>query len=208
MLEISLTTSIDEEDEDKSENESLKNGCISLANNLNKAVDEIKRPHPMHSFSVSKVNETQNSDNLYNENIENATSLCSVQVSINECPISNDNYDCERRRSCSLSPGILYRKDIFYSGSLINIPQYRSNPDFIQTPALIKKPRKDCFLFRCLHCSEEMIDTFTEMLDFGLLRSAIFLIFAISNFLTSIGFFVPHIYIKVNTITSVRLPNN
>jgi hypothetical protein len=196
MLEISVTTSIDEEDEEGEEGEealemeNFKNGSTSLANNLNEAVDEIKSL-PRHSFSVSKVNEKQNSDNFYN-NIQNATSLCSVQVSVNESPIANN---CERRRSFSLSPGILYRKDIFYSGSLINIPQYRSNPDFIQIPN--KKRQNDCFLYRCLHCSEEMIDTFSEMLNFGLLKNAVFLIFAISNFLTSIGFFVPHIYIKV-----------
>ena len=195
-LEINVTTSIEEEDEEKSvssfnDNENLKNGCISLANNLHEAVGEMKRP-TRHSFSVHKVNESQNSDNFSN-GIQNATSLGSVQVSNPDCQTVKEG---ERRRSCSLSPGILYRKDIFYSGSLLNIPHYRSNPDLIQVPK--KKPQNQCFLFRCLHCSEEMIDTFNEMLDFALLRRAVFLIFAVSNFLTSIGFFVPHIYIKVS----------
>ncbi|CAG2107617.1 unnamed protein product, partial [Medioppia subpectinata] len=198
-LEINVTTSIDEEDEDfdkfcEKEN-NLKNGCISLANNLNEAVDEMRRP-ARHSFSVNKVNESQTTDNLSESVMQNATSLSSVQV-YNTCDLQNtkESGECpERRRSCSLSPGILYRKDIFYSGSLLNIPHYRSNPDLIQTSK--KSAQNECFLFRCFHCSREMIDTFNEMLDFTILKNPIFLLFAVSNFLTSIGFFVPHIYIK------------
>ena len=201
-LEINVTTSIEEEDEDidKSwnEKENLKNGCISLANNLNEAVVEVK-PKTRHSFSVHKVNESQNGD-IFTNGLINATSLGSVEVSNPDCNVVKE---VERRRSCSLSPnsGLLYRKDIFYSGSLLNIPHYRSNPDLISVTK--KKPEKQCFLFRSLQCSEEMIDTFNEMLDFTLLRRAIFLIFAVSNFLTSIGFFVPHIYIKVSFLNSI-----
>lgn len=45
-------------------------------------------------------------------------------------------------------------------------------------------------------CSDEVRDTLDEMMNFRLLRNPIFLIFSISNLLTSLGFYVPHIYIK------------
>ena len=205
-LEITrVASSIEEEDEEPekllNEKDSLRTECVSLANDLHEAVNELKRPnisHNRHSFSVHKVSESQAIGSFTNGVIQNATSLGSVPTSVQMSHTDvHPHREPERRRSCSLSPGILYRKDIFYSGSLLNIPHYRSNPDLIQ--ASKKKSEKLCFLFRCLHCSQEMIDTFNEMLDFTLLRTAIFLVFAISNFLTSIGFFVPHIYIKVSS---------
>ncbi|XP_054167344.1 monocarboxylate transporter 12-like [Oppia nitens] len=194
-LEINVTTSIEEEEEEldmcREKNDYLKNECISLANNLHEFVGEMRCP-TRHSFSVNKVNESLINDNFNENGIQNATSMSSVHVYNTETSAAKNS---ERRRSCSLSPGVLYRKDIFYSGSLINIPHYKSNADLHQSSKKSSQT-KQCLLFRCLHCSQEMIDTFNEMLDFTLLKTAIFLTFAISNFLTSIGFFVPHIYIK------------
>ena len=41
---------------------------------------------------------------------------------------------------------------------------------------------------------------FKEMMDFSLLKDGIFIMFAISNFLTSIGFNVPYVYTAVSII--------
>ncbi|GIY90396.1 monocarboxylate transporter 12 [Caerostris darwini] len=91
--------------------------------------------------------------------------------------------------------GLMYRKDIFYSGSLVSLAKYRSHPnisyssvwDTSETES--KKNR-----FRC--CPKEMRDALGEMTNFSLLKDPIFLMFAVSNFLTSIGFNVPYIYTK------------
>lgn len=95
--------------------------------------------------------------------------------------------------------GPMYRKDIFYSGSLINIPQYRSNPNLYVTsitslPDVIPADQDWC-LFRCLGLSPEMRDAFRQMMDFSLLKDVIFLLFTISNICTSIGFNMPYIYL-------------
>lgn len=97
------------------------------------------------------------------------------------------------------SSGMMYRRDIFYSGSLANIHAYRSNPvayahSITSLPQQVA-PQDECFLFRLFHCSEEMKGTFRQMLDLELLKDGLFLLFAISNLFTSIGFSVPYIYL-------------
>ena len=162
------------------------------------------------STSLNHVNEI-NSNNLSCNSrlINESVSLNSIQVSTTDSFQSSKNNSIfnQRRRSFTLSPRILNRKDIFYSGSLINIPQYKSNPIIFTLPKqqTIDESKEDWLICKLCHCSNEIIDVLKEMMDFKLLTNVIFLIFAISNFLTSIGFFVPHIYIKViNYIANKR----
>ncbi|KAJ1524199.1 hypothetical protein ONE63_010720 [Megalurothrips usitatus] len=48
----------------------------------------------------------------------------------------------------------------------------------------------------CIPCSPETKDTLSEMLDMSLFRDIIFMLFTISNFLTSVGFYMPYAYIS------------
>lgn len=121
-------------------------------------------------------------------NCKPAKSMCSVQLYLNDLPI-----DETKQRSHSFSPGFLYRKDAFYSGSLLNIPNYSSDDEVYQK----REKKANCCLFRWFNCSEEMIDNFSEMIDLSLLSNHIFLIFSTSNFLCSIGYHIPFIYLKV-----------
>lgn len=91
---------------------------------------------------------------------------------------------------------LMDRKDIFYSGSLLNIPKYRSNPNvcYASVPTVDKVSRIEKHTFWC--CPREVCHALLEMTDFSLLKNPVFLIFGISNFLTSIGFNVPFIYTK------------
>lgn len=47
----------------------------------------------------------------------------------------------------------------------------------------------------CFPCSQETKDTFNEIMDFSIFRDWVFIIFVLSNFLTSIGFNVPYVYL-------------
>ncbi|ELT97769.1 hypothetical protein CAPTEDRAFT_62745, partial [Capitella teleta] len=87
------------------------------------------------------------------------------------------------------------RKDAFYSGSLRNIPLYRSNPG-MYTQSMASLPvsesskgsqgGKCSSVARCLrHQSRHL----------ALLKDPVFLLFTVSNFLTSLGFCVPYIYL-------------
>ncbi|ROT67440.1 putative monocarboxylate transporter 5 [Penaeus vannamei] len=91
--------------------------------------------------------------------------------------------------------GLLYRKDIFYRGSLLNIREYKQNPssyrasmarlpDTEETPSEVEKAK----LCGCVPCSRETRDAMKSLMDWELLVDGIFILFAFSNFCTSIGF--------------------
>jgi hypothetical protein len=102
--------------------------------------------------------------------------------------------------------GVMYRKDALYSGSMLNIPEYRADPkgfsgsvmripdDSTSATSDANEKVKVCGL---IPCNKESYDAYKEMMDFGLLKDPVFILFTISNFCTSIGFNVPYVYIKV-----------
>ncbi|XP_069179895.1 monocarboxylate transporter 12 [Procambarus clarkii] len=98
--------------------------------------------------------------------------------------------------------GLLYRKDIFYRGSLLNIPEYKQDPGSYrasmarlpnneETPSEVENAK----VCGCVPCSRETRDAMNSLMDWGLLTDGIFILFAISNFCTSIGFNAPYIFI-------------
>lgn len=98
--------------------------------------------------------------------------------------------------------GMMYRQDILYQGSLLNIPEYRSKNDLSVNrygsvkhsihAESTKEVEKIC---GCMTCSKETRDTFAEMMNFSLFKDWVFIIFTFSNFCTSIGFNMPYVYI-------------
>ncbi|XP_004930921.1 monocarboxylate transporter 12 [Bombyx mandarina] len=72
--------------------------------------------------------------------------------------------------------GIMNRPDVLYQGSMTSLARFRApSPERVIAPA-------------------ESKSILSEMLDFSLLVDPIFILFAISNFLTSIGFYIPYVY--------------
>ncbi|CAF1191842.1 unnamed protein product [Rotaria sp. Silwood1] len=87
-------------------------------------------------------------------------------------------------------PVVVSRKDAIYQGSLHNIPLYNEDTEdyhrqVIKTSDMknetINKAEKKSFLAKI-----------AEQIDFNLLKDAAFALFTISNFLTSLGFYVPY----------------
>lgn len=95
---------------------------------------------------------------------------------------------------------VMGRKDIFYSGSLLNIPEYK------QDPARYRRSMLDCKEVEeeseaegqtslcCGKLDPGKAKILHKMMDFSLFRDPIFMMYATSNFLTSIGFNVPYVY--------------
>ncbi|ESO12384.1 hypothetical protein HELRODRAFT_63243 [Helobdella robusta] len=89
------------------------------------------------------------------------------------------------------------RKDALYNASLLNIPLYRENrKEYTKSMTSVNAPdletvteNGDCSICSCL--SKETRKECKEMLDIKLLYDVSFLLFCISNFLTSVGFGVP-----------------
>ena len=95
----------------------------------------------------------------------------------------------------TISP--MSRKDIFYGHSLQNIPIYRSNPA-LYTRSILSIPREiddQEDSKKCQICSDDLKDSFKEMMDLSLMKNPLFVMFVISNFLTSIGFCIPYMFL-------------
>ncbi|XP_077554117.1 monocarboxylate transporter 14-like isoform X1 [Haemaphysalis longicornis] len=117
------------------------------------------------------------------------------------------------------SRSLLVRKDIFYSGSMQNLPpEYRGSSSFLSrelslsaaslrtiksvtVPTSEERSRIHRFL-----CSSEMEAALREMVNFALLKSPVFLLFAVSNFFTSVGFNVPYVYTKDRAVEELHIP--
>lgn len=95
----------------------------------------------------------------------------------------------------------LYRKDIFYSGSVLNIPQYKSQTDMKSYITSITTIPGEMALiggeskfwgYLCL--PQSVKDTLQQMLDFSLLKDPGFMLIMLGNVLTFLGFYVPFVY--------------
>lgn len=88
--------------------------------------------------------------------------------------------------------GIMQRPDVLYQGSMTSLARFRStSPERTLTVTVKEEPEAKC---GWLPCSTEFKAALGEMLDITLLIDPIFMLFAISNFLTSIGFYIPYVY--------------
>lgn len=104
----------------------------------------------------------------------------------------------------------MYRKDIFYQGSLMNISRYTSKGELSITQEerhTWQKPIVDgkAVVLGCIPCSPETKHTFDEIMDFSIFHDYVFIIFTLSNFCTSVGFNVPYVFL-VPLVNSLGLP--
>ncbi|KFM70016.1 Monocarboxylate transporter 14, partial [Stegodyphus mimosarum] len=147
------------------------------------------------------------------------------------CPTANNNYAIQgsprgdswsaarqRQRRLSNRKDLarpLYRKDIFYSGSIVNLPQYRQSRADIRSymasvttippdasddednTAASVKPKK---YPKCPKLPKSMADTLKEALDFSLLKEPAFLLACIGNVLGMMGFYMPFFYITDSSV--------
>ena len=134
----------------------------------------------------------------------NTVSKNIISSSLPDVKSSSKLFEIKRRRGQSEShvfptkPNTGHmRKDAFYAGDLTNIPMYnRSKEEYQKTMTSAVQVSDDvkeegCFLCKFLPSRAQL----EEIMDPRLLCDVPFLLFCISNFLTSIGFSVPYIYL-------------
>ncbi|XP_034252721.1 monocarboxylate transporter 3 isoform X3 [Thrips palmi] len=100
------------------------------------------------------------------------------------------------------------RKDIFYSGSVTNLPEYQSQKSLAGyrqsvlslsmygqggTGAVDEKPPPD--LCPCLALPDSMKHALATMMDVSLLKDPVFMMIAISNVFGMAGLYVPFVYL-------------
>jgi len=97
---------------------------------------------------------------------------------------------------------VMRRKDVFYSGSLLNIPEYRRDPhqyrrsvrDIDKEDDSHSVADKQEYICCCMQASPKQAEILNQMLDISLFKDPVFMMYATSNFLTSIGFNVPYVF--------------
>ncbi|XP_050527002.1 monocarboxylate transporter 5 isoform X2 [Daktulosphaira vitifoliae] len=124
---------------------------------------------------------------------------------------SNNHLNLQRNDVCY----VMYQKDIFYSGSIKNVSENRRRCFFINSclgylqPFLKTTVSQSTTGVHTEHgahfehekssgicCPPDAVDTIKQMLDLSLLKDPIFILFTISNFLTSIGFNIPYVFLS------------
>ncbi|XP_070393548.1 monocarboxylate transporter 14 isoform X3 [Dermacentor albipictus] len=114
----------------------------------------------------------------------------------------------------------MYRKDIFYSGSVVNLPEYRQSQGDVRSyvasvltipatdtiPAASGvdlpdgKPGAGSFCPPCLRLPASMSDTLADMLDMELLKNPAFVLVCVSNIVGMMGFCIPFMYIADSAV--------
>ncbi|WKY10501.1 hypothetical protein Q1695_002673 [Nippostrongylus brasiliensis] len=143
--------------------------------------------------------------------------------------VSPSDEDPRRKRSDTVGErdvGYLNRKDVFYTGSITNVAEFKECPDkYRSTGSLHRRTLSQAGamssdkLQEVRETSEEvsedtttdnvegsnMFKTISRMLSLSLLIDPTFLIFAISNLLTSVGFNSPLYFLPLHATKGVGL---
>ncbi|KAL1494287.1 hypothetical protein ABEB36_009910 [Hypothenemus hampei] len=171
--------------------------------------NQMHRPHSVAHFTLPKTYKQELNGNVAGKiQTNDATRLALSQPMLTQS---------EHHRHHHRHLGPMNKPDIFYQGSLMNIPSYRSRLDLKHGESGLerrhssfgykfKRPRssieddddeeeEDTKLCGVIPCSPETKDTLRAMLDFSLFKNPIFILFSASNLLTSIGFNIPYVYL-------------
>ena len=101
----------------------------------------------------------------------------------------------------------LYRKDIFYSGSIVNVHKLQSQQDMRSYIAsittipgemdLVDSPSSSsqCMNKCCFFLPRPARDVLSEMVDLSLLKDVGFMLICFGNFTAFLGFFIPFVYL-------------
>lgn len=92
------------------------------------------------------------------------------------------------------------RRDVYYPASLEHIPMYKADPEEYKKSMTVIKEKKevqdnDSCLSNFRNFVRDFFNELRETMDISLLWDLVFMIFAISNLLTSIGYCVPYIFL-------------
>lgn len=107
----------------------------------------------------------------------------------------------------------LARKDVFYSGSVTNLPEYQSQKSLgsyrqsiVSIPKAVQTSKTSEKSSTCCACiSEEARKEISGLMDFSLMKNPVFLFIGISNVFGMLGFYVPFVYIIDVATTKVNI---
>ncbi|KAK7869034.1 hypothetical protein R5R35_002982 [Gryllus longicercus] len=197
-----------------------KNGSVPFFDRIRKtSAGERYRP-TLQAIKVSRSNMNSNGDvrRSLHLRLSNSSFLGSRNNNCDDMWSKTDMGDNEsimfstskssipRERKEMIRP--MSRKDIFYSGSVMNLPEYKSQkslasyrqsvmslPKYAQERdgVVVDPERADpC---PCCTFSEAFKSTLASMMDVSLLKDPVFMLISISNFFGMMGLYVPFVYL-------------
>jgi len=110
----------------------------------------------------------------------------------------------------------LARKDVFYSGSITNLPEFQSQKSLSSYRQSVvslehaKSTHQDDDTDEPKGCCTCVPDSVKNLLDFSLMKDPVFLLLGLGNVFGMLGFYVPYIYIidaaKIKGISDTDAP--
>uniref|UniRef100_A0A0N4X919 MFS domain-containing protein n=1 Tax=Haemonchus placei TaxID=6290 RepID=A0A0N4X919_HAEPC len=163
------------------------------------------------------------------QKVSTVTSVLEYMVLARDSFLMSSPPSAWRKRSDTVGErhaGYINRKDVFYTGSITNVAEFKEHPHkYRSTGSLQRRPLSGTLsvsvekLREVRETSEEvsedtttdnvegshMFKTISRMLSLSLLIDPTFLIFAISNLLTSVGFNSPLYFLPLHAMKGVGL---
>ena len=194
---------------------------LPVISNTESDSDAGKAHPPIYKPSIKSLNRVKYADGV-NTSLPNGMPLCSDQKPANGSLVPPSDFAVRMqsnstsvlparskpRRKCP--PGIhredysrpMYRKDIFYSGSILHIPEFQSQPNVqgymksvTSIPPIIQPFEDNKKGFTCDCLPKSLMDTLKEMMDISLFKDPLFLVPCLGNLFGAVGLFIPYIYI-------------
>ncbi|CAH0552902.1 unnamed protein product [Brassicogethes aeneus] len=183
-----------------------KNGSVPTFDRIRKtSMSERFKPtlNPIKSNSRGNMNSNGDMRRLRN----NSTGSFLSRNNNSEVDVESLQYTSKlslpREKSLMVRP--MSRKDIFYSGSIVNLPEYhqsqKSLANYRQSIMSIPKIRSmdgdgsPDDICPCLVLPESFKSALSTMMDMSLLKDPVFLLIGISNFFGMAGLYVPFVFL-------------
>lgn len=185
-----------------------KNGSVPFFDRIRKtSLSERYKPslNPIRSSSRGTMNSNGNlrkSSSFVGSRNNNADD----QMDTESMNYTNSKLSLAREKPLMVRP--MSRKDIFYSGSILNLPEYQSQKsltNYRQSVISIPRPSRNemgdvekgeaCDMCPCLVLPESFKSALSQMMDFSLLKDPVFMLIAVSNLFGMAGLYVPFVYL-------------
>lgn len=194
-----------------------KNGSVPFFDRIRKTSTGERYKPSLSAIKNSRT--TLNSNGDIRKSLHLRLSASSMLGSRNNNMENNDDdssitFTTSKSSMAKLKPSIvrpLSRKDIFYSGSIHNLPEYQSQKSLANyrqsvislsksvrgdtRDGDIEKQTEQLSLCPCFELPESFKDALSTMMDMTLLKNPVFLFICISNFLGMAGLYIPFVYI-------------
>ncbi|XP_054270039.1 monocarboxylate transporter 4 isoform X2 [Macrosteles quadrilineatus] len=193
-----------------------KNGSVPFFDRIRKTSQGERYKPTLQAIRVSRGNMNSNGDvrKSLHLRLSTASVVGSKNNNTDDMGISKTDMDAESMMMSRISIQArkelirpLSRKDIFYSGSVMNLPEYQSQrslagyrqsvlslPQY-STNRVNDVERGQSDLCPCLTMPDSVKSVLQSMLDYSLLKNPVFLLIGISNVFGMAGLYVPFVYL-------------